>query len=143
MRINRHVVRRCDGRHQIVAYRGKVPVVVRHRPPGGPRQEETLSIASRASLPNIWTAWQAVTPLLEELNLLLLEWPGLHYHVHILCSKCLKGGASSPHAFPGELLTQPRPEGLSEVICPNNGSERVNVALIFPPNPTALSPAHL
>ncbi|CAN9504619.1 unnamed protein product [Ophioblennius macclurei] len=141
VQINRHVVRRCDGRHQIVAYRGKVPVVISHRPSGGRLQEETLSIASRASLPNIWTAWQAVTPLLEELNTLLQEWPGLHYSVQILCSKCLKRGAGSPHAFPGELLSQPRPEGLTEVVCPKNGSERVNVALIYPPTPTAPSPA--
>lgn len=140
-RINRHVVQRSDGRRRIVAYRGKVPVVVSHRPPGTGQQVDTLSVASRASLPNIWTAWQAITPLLEELDTLLLEWPGLLYSVHILCSKCLKGGCSSPHAFPGELLSQPRPEGLTEVICPKNGSERVNVSLIYPPTPTALSPA--
>lgn len=140
VQINGHVVQRSDGRHQIFAYRGKVPVVISHRPPGAKRQAETLSIASQASLPNIWTAWQAVTPLVEELNVLLQEWPGLHYCVHILCSKCLKRGSSSPHAFPGELLSQPRPEGLTEIICPRNGSERVNVALVYPPTPTALSP---
>ncbi|XP_029940019.1 malignant fibrous histiocytoma-amplified sequence 1 homolog [Salarias fasciatus] len=134
VRIDRHVGRRSDGRRRILAYRGKVPVVIALR-------DDALSVASRAALPDIWTAWQAVTPLLEELELLLQEWPGLPYCVHILCSKCLKSGCSSPHAFPGELLTQPRPEGLTEVICPKNGSERVNVALIYPPTPTALSPA--
>ncbi|KAL1253076.1 hypothetical protein QQF64_017769, partial [Cirrhinus molitorella] len=35
-----------------------------------------------------------------------------------------------------ELLSQPRPEGLTEIICPKNGSERVNVALVYPPTPT-------
>uniref|UniRef100_A0A3Q3WJ12 Roc domain-containing protein n=1 Tax=Mola mola TaxID=94237 RepID=A0A3Q3WJ12_MOLML len=141
VQINSHVVQRSDGRHQIFAYRGKVPVVISHRPSKGKLQAETLSIASHASLPNIWTAWQAITPLVEELNVLLQEWPGLHYSVHILCSKCLKRGSIHPHAFPGELLSQPRPEGLTEIICPRNGSERVNVALVYPPMPTVLSPS--
>lgn len=47
------------------------------------------------------------------------------------------------HCFPlftGELLSQPRPEGLTEIICPKNGSERVNVALVYPPTPTVISP---
>lgn len=141
VQINGHVVQRSDGRHQILAYRGKVPVVISHRPSEGkPRQAEMLSITSHASLPNIWTAWQAITPLVEELNMLLQEWPGLYYSVHILCSKCLKRGSSSPHAFPGELLSQPRPEGLTEIICPQNGSERVHVALVYPPTPTVVSP---
>ncbi|KAM6902519.1 malignant fibrous histiocytoma-amplified sequence 1 homolog [Xenentodon cancila] len=140
VQINSHVVQRSDGSHQIFAYRGKVPVVITHRPSRGKVQPETLSIASHASLPNMWTAWQAITPLVEELNTLLQEWPGLLYNVHILCSKCLKRGSSSPHAFPGELLSQPRPDGLSEIICPKNGSERVDVTLVYPPTPTATSP---
>ncbi|XP_067114733.1 malignant fibrous histiocytoma-amplified sequence 1 homolog [Osmerus mordax] len=140
VQINRHVVQRSDGRHHIFAYRGKVPVVVSYRPAQGSLQAETLSIASHASLPNIWTAWQAITPLVEELNVLLQEWPGLHYSVHVLCSKCLKRGSPNPHTFPGELLSQPRPEGLTEIICPKNGSERVNVALVYPPTPTVVSP---
>eukprot|EP00064_Thunnus_orientalis_P022101 superscaffoldBa00007166_g22285 len=40
----------------------------------------------------------------------------------------------------GELLSQPRPDGLTEIICPKNGSERVNVALVYPPTPTVVSP---
>lgn len=138
VRINNHVVQRSDGKHHICAYRGKVPVIISHYPPKG-RLTEKISIVSHASLPNIWTAWQAIMPLLEELNLLLQEWPALHYSVHILCSKCLKRGSSSPHAFPGELLSQPRPEGLTEIICPV-GAERVNVALVYPPTPTVVSP---
>uniref|UniRef100_A0A8B9WVC5 Multifunctional ROCO family signaling regulator 1 n=1 Tax=Bos mutus grunniens TaxID=30521 RepID=A0A8B9WVC5_BOSMU len=140
VQINNHVVHRSDGKLQIFAYRGKVPVVVSYRPAKGVLQPDTLSIASHASLPNIWTAWQAITPLVEELNVLLQEWPGLHYTVHILCSKCLKRGSPNPHAFPGELLSQPRPEGVAEIICPKNGSERVNVALVYPPTPTVISP---
>ncbi|XP_058473493.1 malignant fibrous histiocytoma-amplified sequence 1 homolog [Solea solea] len=140
VQINSHVVQRSDGRNQILAYRGKVPVVISHHSAKGQQQVETLSITSHASLPNIWTAWQAVTPLVEELNLLLQEWPGLLYSVHILCSKCLKRGSPNPHAFPGELLTQPRPEGLTEIVCPKNGSERVHVALVYPPTPTVVSP---
>ncbi|NXB36942.1 MFHA1 protein, partial [Eulacestoma nigropectus] len=140
VQINRHVVQRSDGKYQIYAYRGKVPVVVSYRPARGALQPDTLSIASHASLPNIWTAWQAITPLVEELNVLLQEWPGLYYTVHVLCSKCLKRGSPNPHAFPGELLSQPRPEGLTEIICPKNGSERVNVALVYPPTPTVISP---
>lgn len=140
VQINSHVVHRSDGKFQIFAYRGKVPVVVSYRPAKGVLQPDTLSIASHASLPNIWTAWQAITPLVEELNVLLQEWPGLHYTVHILCSKCLKRGSPNPHAFPGELLSQPRPEGVAEIICPKNGSERVNVALVYPPTPTVISP---
>ncbi|XP_068388214.1 malignant fibrous histiocytoma-amplified sequence 1 isoform X2 [Eschrichtius robustus] len=140
VQINSHVVHRSDGKLQIFAYRGKVPVVVSYRPAKGVLQPDTLSIASHASLPNIWTAWQAITPLVEELNVLLQEWPGLHYTVHILCSKCLKRGSPNPHAFPGELLSQPRPEGVAEIICPKNGSERVNVALVYPPTPTVISP---
>ncbi|KAM6985325.1 malignant fibrous histiocytoma-amplified sequence 1 homolog [Aplochiton taeniatus] len=140
VQINSHVVQRSDGRHQVFAYRGKVPVVVSYRPSRCRLQAETLSIASHASLPNIWTAWQAITPLVEELNILLQEWPGLHYSVHVLCSKCLKRGSPNPHTFPGELLSQPRPEGLTEIVCPQNGSERVNVALVYPPTPTVVSP---
>ncbi|KFP00825.1 Malignant fibrous histiocytoma-amplified sequence 1, partial [Calypte anna] len=140
VQINSHVVQRSDGKYQIYAYRGKVPVVVSYRPARGALQPDTLSIASHASLPNIWTAWQAITPLVEELNVLLQEWPGLYYTVHVLCSKCLKRGSPNPHAFPGELLSQPRPEGLAEIICPKNGSERVNVALVYPPTPTVISP---
>ncbi|XP_035632295.1 malignant fibrous histiocytoma-amplified sequence 1 homolog [Oncorhynchus keta] len=140
VQINSHVVQRSDGRHQIFAYRGKVPVVVSYRPAQGRLQSETLSIASHASLPNIWTAWQAITPLVEELNVLLQEWPGLYYTVHVLCSKCLKRGSPNPHTFPGELLSQPRPEGLTEIICPKNGLERVDVALVYPPTPTVVSP---
>nr|XP_015195005.1 PREDICTED: malignant fibrous histiocytoma-amplified sequence 1 [Lepisosteus oculatus] len=140
VRINTHVVQRSDGKYQIFAYRGKVPVVVSYRPSRSRLQAETLSIASHASLPNIWTAWQAITPLVEELNVLLQEWPGLYYTVHVLCSKCLKRGSPNPHTFPGELLSQPRPEGVTEIICPKNGSERVNVALIYPPTPTVISP---
>lgn len=138
VQINNHVVQRSDGKHHICAYRGKVPVIISHHPPKG-KLAERVSIVSHASLPNIWTAWQAIMPLLEELNLLLQEWPALLYSVHILCSKCLKRGSSSPHAFPGELLSQPRPEGLSEIICPV-GAERVNVALVYPPTPTVVSP---
>ncbi|GAA6101670.1 malignant fibrous histiocytoma-amplified sequence 1 homolog [Tachysurus ichikawai] len=41
----------------------------------------------------------------------------------------------------GELLSQPRPEGLTEIICPKNGSERINVALVYPPSPTLVSPS--
>ncbi|OXB84068.1 UNVERIFIED_CONTAM: hypothetical protein H355_012186 [Colinus virginianus] len=178
VQINSHVVQRSDGKYQIYAYRGKVPVVVKYRPAWGALQPDTLSIASHASLPNIWTAWQAITPLVEELNVLLQEWPGLYYTVHVLCSKCLKRGSPNPHSFPvkwrvanripplagvfssggdqrsqrggdteepaelvaGELLSQPRPEGLTEIICPKNGSERVNVALVYPPTPTVISP---
>ncbi|KAG3265073.1 MFHAS1-containing, partial [Ictidomys tridecemlineatus] len=140
VQINSHVVHRSDGKFQIFAYRGKVPVVVSYRPAKGVLQPDTLSIASQASLPNIWTAWQAITPLVEELNVLLQEWPGLHYTVHILCSKCLKRGSPNPHAFPGELLSQPRPEGVAEIICPKIGSEQVNVALVYPPTPTVISP---
>ncbi|NWS34723.1 MFHA1 protein, partial [Polioptila caerulea] len=140
VQINSHVVQRSDGKYQVYAYRGKVPVVVSYRPARGALQPDTLSIASHASLPNIWTAWQAITPLLEELNVLLQEWPGLYYTVHVLCSKCLKRGSPNPHTFPGELLSQPRPEGLTEIICPKNGSERVNVALVYPPTPTVISP---
>ncbi|KAL0965697.1 hypothetical protein UPYG_G00284570 [Umbra pygmaea] len=136
VKINSHVVQRSDGKHQIFAYRGKVPVVISYRPARGRLQVDTVSIASHASLPNIWTAWQAVTPLVEELNVLLQEWPGLYYTVHVLCSKCLKRGSPNPHTFSGELLSQPRPEGLTEIICPKNGSERVNVALVYPPTPT-------
>ena len=40
----------------------------------------------------------------------------------------------------GELLSQPRPEGLTEIICPQGGTERVDVALVYPPTPTAVSP---
>lgn len=138
VQINSHVVQRSDRRHHICAYRGKVPVIISRHPPKG-RLTETVSIVSHASLPNIWTAWQAIMPLVEELNLLLQEWPALLYSVHILCSKCLKRGSSSPHAFPGELLSQPRPEGLTEIICPV-GAERVNVALVYPPTPTVVSP---
>ncbi|XP_068423093.1 malignant fibrous histiocytoma-amplified sequence 1 homolog [Clinocottus analis] len=140
VQINSHVVQRADGRRQILAYRGKVPVVISHRPAGGTQRPETLSIASHASLPNIWTAWQAVTPLVEQLDALLQEWPGLLYSAHVLCSKCLKRGAAQPHGFPGELLSQQRPEGLTELICPENGSERVDVALVYPPTPTVVSP---
>ncbi|KFP76530.1 Malignant fibrous histiocytoma-amplified sequence 1, partial [Acanthisitta chloris] len=140
VQINSHVVQRSDGKYQIYAYRGKVPVVVSYRPARGALQPDTLSIASHASLPNIWTAWQAITPLVEELNVLLQEWPSLYYTVHVLCSKCLKRGSPNPHTFPGELLSQPRPEGLTEIICPKNGSERVNVALVYPPTPTVISP---
>ncbi|NXK29932.1 MFHA1 protein, partial [Piprites chloris] len=140
VQINSHVVQRSDGKYRIYAYRGKVPVVVSYRPARGALQPDTLSIASHASLPNIWTAWQAITPLVEELNVLLQEWPGLYYTVHILCSKCLKRESPNPHTFPGELLSQPRPEGLTEIICPKNGSERVNVALVYPPTPTVISP---
>ncbi|XP_061149692.1 malignant fibrous histiocytoma-amplified sequence 1 [Syngnathus typhle] len=137
-RIDRHVVRRWDGRRCVLAYRGKVPVVISHRP--APPQAHTLSISSRAALPNMWTAWQAVTPLLRELDALLEDWPGLHYHKHILCAKCLRRGSASPHAFPGELLSQRRPEGVSELTCPKNSSERVNVALVYPPAPTDIGP---
>ncbi|XP_008114843.2 malignant fibrous histiocytoma-amplified sequence 1 [Anolis carolinensis] len=140
VQINSHVVQRSDGKYQIYAYRGKVPVVVSYRPAKGTQHPETLSIASHASLPNIWTAWQAITPLVEELNVLLQEWPGLYYTVHVLCSKCLKRGSPRPHTFPGELLSQPRPEGVTEIICPKNGNERVNVALVYPPSPTVISP---
>ncbi|XP_033028695.1 malignant fibrous histiocytoma-amplified sequence 1 [Lacerta agilis] len=140
VQINSHVVQRSDGKYQIYAYRGKVPVVVSYRPAKGTQQPDTLSIASHASLPNIWTAWQAITPLVEELNVLLQEWPGLYYTVHVLCSKCLKRGSPHPHTFPGELLSQPRPEGVTEIICPKNGNERVNVALVYPPTPTVISP---
>ncbi|CAM2112881.1 unnamed protein product [Caretta caretta] len=140
VQINSHVVQRSDGKYQIYAYRGKVPVVVSYRPARTTQQPDTLSIASHASLPNIWTAWQAITPLVEELNVLLQEWPGLYYTVHVLCSKCLKRGSPNPYAFPGELLSQPRPEGVTEIVCPRNGSERVNVALVYPPTPTVISP---
>ncbi|XP_019728298.1 malignant fibrous histiocytoma-amplified sequence 1 homolog isoform X2 [Hippocampus comes] len=139
-RINRHVVQRLDDRRRIRAYRGKVPVVISHRPSTGRLQAGTLSVSSRAALPNMWTAWQAVTPLLRELDALLEDWPGLLYHKHILCAKCLRRGSSSPHAFPGELLSQRRPEGVSELTCPKNSSERVNVALVYPPTPTDTPP---
>ncbi|KAM4709899.1 malignant fibrous histiocytoma-amplified sequence 1 [Discoglossus pictus] len=140
VQINNHIVHRSDGKYQIFAYRGKVPVVVSFRPARSTLQPDILSISSHASLPNIWTAWQAITPLVDELNALLLEWPGLYYTVHVLCSKCLKRGSPNPHTFPGELLSQSRPEGITEIICPKNGSERVNVALVYPPTPTVMSP---
>lgn len=40
----------------------------------------------------------------------------------------------------GELLSQRRPEGVSELTCPKNSSERVNVALVYPPTPTDTPP---
>ncbi|XP_057675078.1 malignant fibrous histiocytoma-amplified sequence 1 homolog [Corythoichthys intestinalis] len=138
-RINRHVARRWDGRRRVLAYRGKVPVAVSHRLPAGGRPH-TLSVGSQAALPNMWTAWQAVAPLLSELDALLGDWPGLHYQKHILCAKCLRRGSASPHAFPGELLSQRRPEGVSELMCPKHLSERVNVALIYPPTPADTPP---
>ncbi|XP_067886445.1 malignant fibrous histiocytoma-amplified sequence 1 homolog isoform X1 [Heterodontus francisci] len=142
VQINSHVVHRSDGKYQIFAYRGKVPVVISYRPTQSSLQADTLSIASHASLPNIWTAWQAIIPLVEELNVLLQEWPGLYFTLHVLCSKCLKRGSSNPHTFPGELLTQSRPEGVTEIICPKNGSEPVDVALVYPPTPTVISPCY-
>ncbi|XP_057216019.1 malignant fibrous histiocytoma-amplified sequence 1 homolog isoform X1 [Triplophysa rosa] len=101
VQINSHVVQRSDWKHHIFAYRGKVPVTVSYWPSRSRLQGETLSISSHASLPNIWTAWQAIIPLVEELNVLLQEWPGLHYSVHVMCSKCLKRGSPNPHSFPG------------------------------------------
>uniref|UniRef100_A0A4W3I3B4 Multifunctional ROCO family signaling regulator 1 n=1 Tax=Callorhinchus milii TaxID=7868 RepID=A0A4W3I3B4_CALMI len=100
VQINTHVVHRSDGKYQIFAHRGKVPVVVSYRPSRSSLRADTLSITSHASLPNIWTAWQAIIPLVEELNMLLQEWPGLYFTVHILCSKCLKRGSPNPHTFP-------------------------------------------
>ncbi|XP_069781668.1 malignant fibrous histiocytoma-amplified sequence 1 homolog isoform X2 [Narcine bancroftii] len=140
VQINSHIVHRSDGKYQVFAYRGKVPVIISYKPSQGSLQADTLSIASHATLPNIWTAWQAIIPLVEELNMLLQEWPGLYFSVHVLCSKCLKRGSSNPHTFPGELLTQSRPEGVTEIICPKNGSEHVDVALVYPPTPTVISP---
>ncbi|XP_059826073.1 malignant fibrous histiocytoma-amplified sequence 1 homolog isoform X4 [Hypanus sabinus] len=140
VQINSHIVHRSDGKYQIFAYRGKVPVVISYKPSESCLQADTLSIASHATLPNIWTAWQAIIPLVEELNMLLQEWPGLFFSVHVLCSKCLKRGSSNPHTFPGELLTQSRPEGVTEIICPKNGGELVDVALVYPPTPTVISP---
>ncbi|XP_077478025.1 malignant fibrous histiocytoma-amplified sequence 1 homolog [Stigmatopora argus] len=139
-RMDRHVARRWDGQRRVLAYRGKVPVAVSHRPPAG-RHPHTMSISSRAALPNMWTAWQAVAPLLRELDALLGDWPGLHYQKHILCAKCLRRGSTSPHAFPGELLSQVRPEDVSELTCPKHTSERVNVALIYPPTPADTPPS--
>lgn len=55
-----------------------------------------------------------------------------------LCRAPLLNAFSSSPA--GELLSQPRPEGVAEIICPKNGSERVNVALVYPPTPTVISP---
>uniref|UniRef100_UPI00398F3417 malignant fibrous histiocytoma-amplified sequence 1 homolog isoform X2 n=1 Tax=Pristiophorus japonicus TaxID=55135 RepID=UPI00398F3417 len=104
VQINSHVVHRSDGKYQIFAYRGKVPVVISYRPTQSSLQADTLSIASHASLPNIWTAWQAIIPLVEELNVLLQEWPGLYFTVQVLCSKCLKRGSSNPHTFPGSSM---------------------------------------
>ncbi|XP_041447313.1 malignant fibrous histiocytoma-amplified sequence 1 homolog isoform X2 [Xenopus laevis] len=101
VQINSHVVHRSDGKFQIFAYRGKVPLVVSYQPARGALQPDILSIASHASLPNIWTAWQAITPLVDELNALLQEWPALYYTVHVICSKCLKRGSPNPHPFPG------------------------------------------
>ena len=109
----------------------------------GVPEPDTQSIASNASLPNIWTAWQAITPLVEELNVLLQEWPELHYIVHILCSKCLKSGSPYPHAFPGELLNLTKPEEVAEIICPKNGSELVTVALVYPPILTVINPSSM
>lgn len=105
VQINSHVVQRTDGKDYIFAFRGKVPVMVEYRPSRSRLHPDTIAISSRASLPNIWTAWQAITPLVEELNVLLQEWPGLHHSVHILCSKCLKRGSLNPHCFPGEWFT--------------------------------------
>ncbi|XP_077593083.1 malignant fibrous histiocytoma-amplified sequence 1 homolog [Stigmatopora nigra] len=139
-RMDRHVARRWDGHRRVLAYRGKVPVAVSHQPPAG-RRPHTLSVSSRAALPNMWTAWQAVAPLLRDLDALLGDWPGLHYQKHILCAKCLRRGSTSPHAFPGELLSQVRPEGVSELTCPKHTSERVNVALIYPPTPADTPPS--
>ncbi|XP_077442109.1 malignant fibrous histiocytoma-amplified sequence 1 homolog [Vanacampus margaritifer] len=133
-RIDGHVARRSDGRRRILAYRGKVPVVISQR-------AGTLAVGSRAALPNIWTAWQAVTPLLRELDALLDDWPGLHYHKHVMCAKCLRSGSDSPHAFAGELLSQRRPDGVSELTCPKNSSEQVDVALVYPPTPTDTPPS--
>jgi hypothetical protein len=76
----------------------------------------------------------------EEQNVLFQEWPGLHYIVHIFCSKCLKRGSPNPHTFPGELLSQHRPEGVAEIIYPKKGSERVNMALVYPPTLKVISP---
>nr|XP_032806155.1 malignant fibrous histiocytoma-amplified sequence 1 [Petromyzon marinus]XP_032806156.1 malignant fibrous histiocytoma-amplified sequence 1 [Petromyzon marinus] len=106
---------------------------------GGPA---TVCIASHATLANVWTAWQAVLPLVEELSALLQEWPGVHYTLHVLCAKCLRRGCPDPHAFPGELLSQPRPEGVTELVCPRGGtgSERVHVSLVYPPSPISLKP---
>lgn len=104
VKMNSHVVQRSDGRHSVCAYRGKVPVMVTYRPARTRSHPEVLTISSHASLPNIWTAWQAITPLVEELNVLLQEWPGLNYSVHILCPKCLKRGSPNPHTFPGESI---------------------------------------
>ncbi|XP_078455746.1 malignant fibrous histiocytoma-amplified sequence 1 [Lampetra planeri] len=106
---------------------------------GGPA---TVCIASHATLANVWTAWQAVLPLVEELSALLQEWPGVHYTLHVLCAKCLRRGCPDPHAFPGELLSQPRPEGVTELVCPRDGtgSERVHVSLVYPPSPISLKP---
>ncbi|KAM8854126.1 malignant fibrous histiocytoma-amplified sequence 1 homolog [Synchiropus picturatus] len=140
VQINSHVVQRVDGRSHVLVYRGKVPVLISHCSDQGKHQGETLSISSRAALPDIWTAWQAVAPLLQELNLLLKEWPGLLYSVHILCPKCLRRGSSCPHTFPGELLSQRRPDVLTDIFCPKNPTERIHVSLLYPPVPVTSSP---
>uniref|UniRef100_A0A8C4WWK7 Multifunctional ROCO family signaling regulator 1 n=1 Tax=Eptatretus burgeri TaxID=7764 RepID=A0A8C4WWK7_EPTBU len=136
-RVNSHVVDRSDGRHCVCAHRGKVPVTLSMRHDG---LTDLISISSHATLPNMWAAWQAVLPLVEELGRLLLEWPGLHYTLHVVCARCLRRGSTHLHTFPGELLTQPRPDGVSEVSCPLHPTEGVNIALIFPPTPVSLSP---
>lgn len=53
---------------------------------------------------------------------------------------CLSNTPNRYLFLPGELLSQPRPEGVTEIICPKNGNERVNVALVYPPIPTVISP---
>ncbi|MGH0178735.1 UNVERIFIED_CONTAM: hypothetical protein FKN15_006567 [Acipenser sinensis] len=57
---------------------------------------------------------------------------------HRRIRKCTTAAILRP--VTGELLSQPRPEGVTEIICPKNGSERVNVALVYPPTPTVVSP---
>ncbi|XP_077989967.1 malignant fibrous histiocytoma-amplified sequence 1 homolog [Glandiceps talaboti] len=91
-----------------------------------------ITATGRAEFAKLDSVWNGITAVLEELKVILKEWPGIIYDEYIVCAHCIKLKEDPPEVFTGDYLYTNCPEGLELVPCPS-GIGGVDPALVYPP----------
>ncbi|XP_019616597.1 PREDICTED: malignant fibrous histiocytoma-amplified sequence 1 homolog [Branchiostoma belcheri] len=85
---------RVDWKDGVMAYRRDYSVLVCSKPV---ERDMYITMATRGRLAQADEMWGVVYPLLNVLEQLLQEWPGVMYSLHVTCAHCIKAGLDRPH----------------------------------------------
>ncbi|CAB3981647.1 malignant fibrous histiocytoma-amplified sequence 1 homolog [Paramuricea clavata] len=92
----------------------------------------TLKVAARAPQNQLDTLWRILLILLEEIQKLLKEWPGLNYVPFTVCPHCIQNDVAHPHQFTCNWFNFHQ-SAKRRATCKTDGtSHEVQLDLLFP-----------